>query len=82
MVTAEISTATKATDSATKATSRKSASLPQETVDYLKAWMMSPEHISNPHPKEQLQQQYYVPNYDTDDLHAADAHRRKYPSVN
>eukprot|EP00970_Alexandrium_tamarense_P011583 scaffold2541_cov106-Alexandrium_tamarense.AAC.4 len=50
MATAEISTATKATDSATtKATSRKSASLPQETVDYLKAWMMSTKHISNPY---------------------------------
>jgi hypothetical protein len=27
--------------------------LPQETVDYLKAWMMSPEHISHPYPTEQ-----------------------------
>ena len=27
--------------------------LPQETVDYLKAWMMSPEHISHPYPNEQ-----------------------------
>eukprot|EP00970_Alexandrium_tamarense_P001169 scaffold126_cov114-Alexandrium_tamarense.AAC.2 len=52
MAMAEISTNTKATDSATKATSRKSASLPKETVDYLKAWMMSTKHISNPYPNK------------------------------
>eukprot|EP00970_Alexandrium_tamarense_P010835 scaffold2265_cov119-Alexandrium_tamarense.AAC.2 len=28
-------------------------SLPLETVDYLKAWMVSPEHISHPYPSEQ-----------------------------
>jgi hypothetical protein len=40
---------------ATKPTSsaKKPASLPQETVDYLKAWMMSPEHIAHPYPTEQ-----------------------------
>ncbi len=27
--------------------------LPLETVDYLNAWMMSPEHISYPYPNEQ-----------------------------
>ena len=32
---------------------RKSASLPGETVEYLKAWMMSPEHIAHPYPTEQ-----------------------------
>jgi hypothetical protein len=32
---------------------RKSCSLPSETVEYLKAWMMSPEHISHPYPTEQ-----------------------------
>lgn len=32
---------------------RKSSSLPIETVDYLKAWMMSPEHIAHPYPTEQ-----------------------------
>ena len=32
---------------------RTTMSLPQETVDYLKAWMMSPEHISHPYPTEQ-----------------------------
>mmetsp|Transcript_1488 Transcript_1488/g.3175 ORF Transcript_1488/g.3175 Transcript_1488/m.3175 type:complete len:255 (-) Transcript_1488:428-1192(-) len=31
---------------------RKSTSLPTETVDYLKAWMMSPEHIEHPYPTE------------------------------
>ncbi|EED89139.1 predicted protein, partial [Thalassiosira pseudonana CCMP1335] len=54
MATVEISTRSNGKH-ATKATSRKpkSASLPQETVDYLKAWMMSPEHISHPYPTEQ-----------------------------
>lgn len=32
---------------------RKSASLPSETVEYLKAWMMSAEHIAHPYPTEQ-----------------------------
>lgn len=32
---------------------RKSASLPSETVDYLKNWMMSPDHIAHPYPTEQ-----------------------------
>lgn len=32
---------------------RKSTSLPSETVEYLKAWMMSPEHIAHPYPTEQ-----------------------------
>ena len=32
---------------------RKSASLPSETVEYLKTWMMSPEHIAHPYPTEQ-----------------------------
>ena len=32
---------------------RKTTSLPQETVDYLKNWMMSPEHIAHPYPTEQ-----------------------------
>lgn len=36
-----------------KGTQRKSTSLPSETVEYLKAWMMSPEHISHPYPTEQ-----------------------------
>lgn len=34
-------------------TRKKSASLPAETVEYLKAWMMSPEHIAHPYPTEQ-----------------------------
>ena len=44
------------TDTATTKKSngkRKSASLPSESVEYLKAWMMSPEHISHPYPTEQ-----------------------------
>eukprot|EP00970_Alexandrium_tamarense_P018981 scaffold13575_cov166-Alexandrium_tamarense.AAC.1 len=62
MATAEISTATKATDSATKATSRKSHQpispsahqfINNSSVDYLKAWMMSTKHISNPYPNKQ-----------------------------
>lgn len=32
---------------------RKSASLPAETVDYLKSWMMSPDHVAHPYPTEQ-----------------------------
>ena len=32
---------------------RRSSSLPVETVDYLKAWMMSPDHIAHPYPTEQ-----------------------------
>jgi hypothetical protein len=31
---------------------KKSTSLPTETVDYLKAWMMSPEHIAHPYPTD------------------------------
>ena len=32
--------------------SKKKRALPSITVDYLKAWMMSPEHIENPYPSE------------------------------
>ena len=32
---------------------RKSSSLPHDTVEYLKAWMMSPEHVAHPYPTEQ-----------------------------
>jgi hypothetical protein len=32
---------------------KKTSSLPAETVEYLKAWMMSPEHIAHPYPTEQ-----------------------------
>lgn len=32
---------------------RKSASLPAETVEYLKSWMMSPDHVAHPYPTEQ-----------------------------
>uniref|UniRef100_A0A7S4QF48 Homeobox domain-containing protein n=3 Tax=Ditylum brightwellii TaxID=49249 RepID=A0A7S4QF48_9STRA len=32
---------------------RKSSSLPPKTVEYLKAWMMSPEHVAHPYPTEQ-----------------------------
>jgi hypothetical protein len=31
---------------------KKSTSLPAKTVDYLKSWMMSPEHIAHPYPTE------------------------------
>ena len=31
---------------------RKSTTLPTETVEYLKNWMMSPEHINHPYPTE------------------------------
>mmetsp|Transcript_21206 Transcript_21206/g.29710 ORF Transcript_21206/g.29710 Transcript_21206/m.29710 type:complete len:403 (-) Transcript_21206:297-1505(-) len=36
---------------------RKSSSLPTETVEYLKAWMMSPEHVAHPYPTEQEKEQ-------------------------
>lgn len=39
---------------------RKSSSLPAETVEYLKAWMMSPEHIAHPYPTEQEKAQIMV----------------------
>ncbi|KAL9184066.1 hypothetical protein ACHAXT_002152 [Thalassiosira profunda] len=32
---------------------KKSTALPPETVEYLKAWMMSPEHVAHPYPTEQ-----------------------------
>ena len=32
---------------------RKARSLPLDTVEYLKAWMMSPEHIAHPYPTKQ-----------------------------
>jgi len=35
---------------------RKSSSLPAETVEYLKAWM-SPQHIAHPYPTEQEKEQ-------------------------
>lgn len=31
---------------------RKSTVLPRSTVDYLKNWMMSPDHIAHPYPTE------------------------------
>ena len=34
-------------------TSRKASSLPVSTVEYLKAWMLSPEHIAHPYPTDQ-----------------------------
>lgn len=36
---------------------KKSSSLPNETVEYLKAWMMAPEHIAHPYPTEQEKMQ-------------------------
>uniref|UniRef100_A0A7S4N701 Homeobox domain-containing protein n=3 Tax=Odontella aurita TaxID=265563 RepID=A0A7S4N701_9STRA len=32
---------------------KKTTSLPAKTVEYLKAWMMSPEHVAHPYPTEQ-----------------------------
>jgi hypothetical protein len=32
---------------------KKTSSLPAEVVEYLKAWMMSPDHIAHPYPTEQ-----------------------------
>eukprot|EP00580_Thalassiosira_gravida_P019927 CAMPEP_0201658162 /NCGR_PEP_ID=MMETSP0494-20130426/1158_1 /ASSEMBLY_ACC=CAM_ASM_000839 /TAXON_ID=420259 /ORGANISM="Thalassiosira gravida, Strain GMp14c1" /LENGTH=448 /DNA_ID=CAMNT_0048135125 /DNA_START=140 /DNA_END=1486 /DNA_ORIENTATION=- len=43
----------KTSPAATQKGGRKSASLPPETVEYLKSWMMSPEHVAHPYPTEQ-----------------------------
>lgn len=43
----------KTAKSSSSPSKKKSTSLPAETVDYLKAWMMSPEHIAHPYPTEQ-----------------------------
>lgn len=40
--------------------SKKTSSLPTETVEYLKAWMMSPEHIAHPYPTEQEKAQIMI----------------------
>lgn len=37
--------------------SRRPCNLPLETVEYLKAWMMSPEHIAHPYPTEKEKQE-------------------------
>ena len=34
------------------AKNRKTTVLPRSTVDYLKKWMMSPEHVAHPYPTE------------------------------
>ena len=36
---------------------KKSTSLPASTVEYLKAWMMSPEHVAHPYPTEKEKSQ-------------------------
>ena len=41
------------TNSSSSNSKAKSASLPSVTVEYLKAWMMSAEHIAHPYPTEQ-----------------------------
>jgi hypothetical protein len=41
------------TNTNTNNSKAKSASLPSVTVEYLKAWMMSAEHIAHPYPTEQ-----------------------------
>jgi Homeobox KN domain len=50
----------KVTKTSSSASKKKSTSLPAETVDYLKAWMMSPEHIAHPYPTEQEKAQIMV----------------------
>eukprot|EP00585_Thalassiosira_rotula_P001747 CAMPEP_0196134062 /NCGR_PEP_ID=MMETSP0910-20130528/3045_1 /TAXON_ID=49265 /ORGANISM="Thalassiosira rotula, Strain GSO102" /LENGTH=454 /DNA_ID=CAMNT_0041393861 /DNA_START=84 /DNA_END=1448 /DNA_ORIENTATION=+ len=48
-----LSTTTKTSPAVSQKGGRKSASLPPETVEYLKSWMMSPEHVAHPYPTEQ-----------------------------
>ena len=43
-----------------KGSQKKSSSLPSETVEYLKAWMMSPDHVAHPYPTEQEKTQIMV----------------------
>ena len=38
--------------SISRSSTKKPTTLPNETVEYLKAWMMSPEHIAHPYPTE------------------------------
>ena len=38
--------------STSRSCTKKPTTLPNETVEYLKAWMMSPEHIAHPYPTE------------------------------
>jgi len=46
------STSSSVDGNGTTTNKRKASSLPNETVEYLKAWMMSPEHIAHPYPTE------------------------------
>ena len=48
---------TSAAPSSQKEKKRKTTSLPSSTVDYLKAWMMSPEHVAHPYPTEKEKSQ-------------------------
>mmetsp|Transcript_11454 Transcript_11454/g.31643 ORF Transcript_11454/g.31643 Transcript_11454/m.31643 type:complete len:339 (-) Transcript_11454:225-1241(-) len=48
-----VSTSSSSSATNSNKSKRKSTSLPPETVDYLKKWMMSPEHIAHPYPTEQ-----------------------------
>ena len=49
-----------ASSTSTKKGGRKSTSLPTSTVEYLKAWMMSDEHIAHPYPTEQEKQEIMI----------------------
>mmetsp|Transcript_2970 Transcript_2970/g.5894 ORF Transcript_2970/g.5894 Transcript_2970/m.5894 type:complete len:328 (-) Transcript_2970:296-1279(-) len=51
--TASPSTRPRNAASSTTKAKKKTTSLPPETVEYLKAWMMSEEHIHHPYPTEQ-----------------------------
>jgi hypothetical protein len=48
---------TSPTSSPSKNQKKKSTSLPSSTVEYLKNWMMSPEHIAHPYPTEKEKSQ-------------------------
>lgn len=56
-VSAASSGSSVASKSKNQKSQKKSSSLPAETVDYLKAWMMSPEHVAHPYPTEQEKSQ-------------------------
>lgn len=50
--TRSVSMSSSTSPTCNKSKTRKTNSLPVETVEYLKAWMMSPEHVAHPYPTD------------------------------
>ena len=51
--TVSVGSTSSAKNSPARGGKKKSTSLPPETVEYLKNWILSPEHIAHPYPTEQ-----------------------------